>query len=56
MSPAALDLAEQLLTYDPLQRITAAQAMETPYFTQEAPTASRPIGCVHICHIILKDT
>lgn len=43
MSPAALDLAEQLLTYDPNQRITALQAMSTPYFTQE-PTASRPVG------------
>lgn len=46
MSPAALDLAEQLLTYDPTQRITASQAMDTPYFTEEEPPASRPIGCV----------
>lgn len=47
MSPAALDLAEELLNYDPLQRITATQAIETPYFTQEAPSASRPTGCVY---------
>ncbi len=44
MSPAALDLAEQLLTYDPIQRITALQAMSMPYFTQEVPPASRPVG------------
>lgn len=46
MSPAALDLAEQLLAYDPLRRINAVQAMETPYFTQEAPSASLPTGYV----------
>jgi CTD kinase subunit alpha len=52
MSPAALDLAERLLTYDPLRRIAATQALETPYFTQEEPTALRPTGCVHACSII----
>ncbi|KIK06658.1 hypothetical protein K443DRAFT_129601 [Laccaria amethystina LaAM-08-1] len=44
MSSAALDLAEQLLTYDPSQRATAVQAMEAPYFTQEAPSPEPPVG------------
>ncbi|KAJ3576168.1 hypothetical protein NP233_g578 [Leucocoprinus birnbaumii] len=44
MSPAALDLAEQLLAYDPLRRLSALQAMEAPYFTQEAPAAQLPEG------------
>jgi CTD kinase subunit alpha len=44
MSPAALDLAEQLLAYDPSQRITAVQAMEAPYFVKEQPPAERPTG------------
>jgi CTD kinase subunit alpha len=46
MSSAALDLAEQLLTYDPSQRVTAVQAMEAPYFTQEAPSPEPPVGFV----------
>lgn len=44
MSPAALDLAERLLAYDPSQRVAALQAMEAPYFTQEIPPAARPVG------------
>jgi len=44
MSPAALDLAEKLLEYDPSRRITAVQAMETPYFIEEKPSAERPVG------------
>ena len=44
MSPTALDLAEQLLTYDPSRRITAVQAMEAPYFVKEQPPAERPTG------------
>ncbi|KAF7332236.1 Pkinase-domain-containing protein [Mycena kentingensis (nom. inval.)] len=44
MSVPALDLAEQLLCYDPETRITATQALETPYFTQEAPAAEAPTG------------
>ncbi|KAF7352761.1 CTD kinase subunit alpha [Mycena venus] len=40
----ALDLAEQLLCYDPTARVTAAQAMEAPYFTQEDPPAKAPVG------------
>jgi CTD kinase subunit alpha len=46
MSPAALDLAEQLLEYDPLRRLSALEAMEAPYFTQEAPAAQLPAGYV----------
>ncbi|KAJ7771407.1 Pkinase-domain-containing protein [Mycena maculata] len=46
MSPAALDLAERLLCYDPTARATAVQAMEAPYFTQEEPPASAPVGLV----------
>lgn len=46
MSPAALDLAEQLLEYDPLQRLSALQAMDAPYFTQETPAAQLPTGYV----------
>ena len=42
MSPAALDLAEQLLDFDPTQRVTAIQAMETPYFLTEEPKAEKP--------------
>ncbi|KAJ2936928.1 hypothetical protein H1R20_g174, partial [Candolleomyces eurysporus] len=44
MSPAALDLAEMLLTFDPSRRVSAQAAMETPYFTQEQPPAERPTG------------
>lgn len=52
MSPAALDLAEQLLAYDPSQRVTALQAMDAPYFTEETPSASRPVGCVSFWSLI----
>ena len=52
MSPAALDLAEQLLSYDPSQRVTALQAMSAPYFTKETPYASRPVGCVSLLSLI----
>lgn len=52
MSPAALDLAEQLLAYDPSQRVTASQAMNAPYFTKETPLASRPVGCVSLSSLI----
>ncbi|KAF5369926.1 hypothetical protein D9758_001012 [Tetrapyrgos nigripes] len=44
MSPAALDLAERLLDYDPSRRATAVQAMDAPYFTEEEPAPERPIG------------
>jgi CTD kinase subunit alpha len=44
MSPAALDLAERLLAYDPSQRVNALQAIDAPYFTQEEPRAMLPTG------------
>jgi CTD kinase subunit alpha len=47
MSPAALDLAERLLAYDPSQRANALQAMDAPYFTQEEPRATPPVGFVY---------
>ncbi|PCH41018.1 Pkinase-domain-containing protein [Wolfiporia cocos MD-104 SS10] len=42
LSPAGLDLAERLLTYDPAQRVAAAQALEAAYFNQEQPTPAAP--------------
>ena len=48
LSPAGLDLAERLLAYDPAQRVTAAQALEAPYFHQEQPPAEPPTGYVII--------
>ncbi|KAG6854819.1 hypothetical protein C0991_001246 [Blastosporella zonata] len=48
MSPAALDLAERLLAYNPLERATALQAMEAPYFTDEEPKAVLPTGLATI--------
>ncbi|TDL29746.1 Pkinase-domain-containing protein [Rickenella mellea] len=44
MSSAGLDLAEQLLCFDPDQRITATRALETPYFTTEQPRPQLPIS------------
>lgn len=44
MSPAGLDLAEKLLAYDPVQRVTAQDALEAPYFRQEQPPAALPVG------------
>ncbi|KAI1795234.1 Pkinase-domain-containing protein [Ganoderma leucocontextum] len=44
LSPAGLDLAEQLLSWNPERRITATQALEAPYFNQEQPPAATPVG------------
>lgn len=44
MSPAALDLAEHLLSYDPEVRFTATQAMNAPYFLTEEPAQVKPDG------------
>jgi serine/threonine protein kinase len=46
LSPAGLDLAERLLTYDPAQRVTAVDALEASYFRQEDPPAALPVGYV----------
>lgn len=54
LSPAALDLAEQLLAFDPSKRVTAAQALEAPYFHQEQPPAEVPVRFVLIhCSTVL---
>lgn len=42
LSPAGLDLAERLLTYDPSKRATALQALEAPYFITEEPREMLP--------------
>ncbi|KAH7105565.1 Pkinase-domain-containing protein [Auriculariales sp. MPI-PUGE-AT-0066] len=44
MSPAGLDLAEALLTFNPKKRVTAAGALRMPYFTTEEPQAEMPSG------------
>ncbi|KAH9006845.1 Pkinase-domain-containing protein, partial [Lactarius hatsudake] len=44
LSPAGLDLAEELLAFDPLHRVTALQALEAPYFKAEAPSPAMPTG------------
>jgi hypothetical protein len=46
MSPAAMDLGEMLLMYDPKHRVSAADAMETPYFKSEEPRPELPTGYV----------
>lgn len=38
VSPEALDLLDKLLRYDHQQRLTAAEAMEHPYFCKTPPT------------------
>lgn len=40
-TPAALDLLQGLLTYDPSQRLTATAALDHPYF-REAPAPAHP--------------
>ena len=44
LSPAGLDLAEELLAFDPLHRITAVQALEAAYFKSEEPPPAMPTG------------
>jgi CTD kinase subunit alpha len=44
LSPAGLDLAEELLAFDPLHRITAVQALEAAYLTVEEPPPAMPTG------------
>lgn len=40
--PAALDVAEALLTYDPKKRASASVAKKMAYFTSDAPRPRRP--------------
>lgn len=42
LSPAALSLVQSLLEYNPAKRITAADALETPFFTVEQPEKELP--------------
>ncbi|KAH8830516.1 hypothetical protein DL96DRAFT_1593255 [Flagelloscypha sp. PMI_526] len=44
MSPAGINLAEKLLAFDPDQRVTAMQALDDPYFTEEEPAADIPVN------------
>ncbi|CAE6484209.1 unnamed protein product [Rhizoctonia solani] len=48
LSPAALDLAESLLAYDPNKRATAAQALQASYFVSEGPPPEKPVGLATI--------
>lgn len=48
MSPAALDLAEGLLTYDPERRLTASDALNAPYFVSEDPPMALPVGLANV--------
>ncbi|QRW02148.1 Cdc2-related kinase, arginine/serine-rich [Ceratobasidium sp. AG-Ba] len=48
LSPAALDLAESLLTYDPNKRASAAQALKSSYFVSESPAPEKPVGLASI--------
>jgi CTD kinase subunit alpha len=44
LSPSGMELAEELLHYDPSKRISATQALQHPYFTQEQPPPQQPTG------------
>jgi len=46
LSPAALDLVQALLEYNPANRITATNALDTPFFTAETPEKELP-KCVN---------
>jgi len=55
MSVEALNLAERLLEYDPARRITARDAIESPYFTTELPEPEKPVGYVSLRHAVYMD-
>ncbi|KAJ1959726.1 kinase subunit of RNA polymerase II carboxy-terminal domain kinase I, partial [Dispira parvispora] len=42
MTPEAMHLMEQLLQFNPKQRLSAQQALEHPYFTSEQPKPAPP--------------
>ncbi|WVQ84884.1 hypothetical protein IAT38_007047 [Cryptococcus sp. DSM 104549] len=42
LSPAALDLVEGLLYYDPVKRLSASAALKTAYFLTEDPPMEKP--------------
>jgi len=42
LSPAALDLVQALLSYNPSTRTSATNALKTPYFTEEQPLEEIP--------------
>jgi CTD kinase subunit alpha len=42
LSPAAKDLAEGLLHFDPKKRLSATAALRTAYFTSEDPPMEMP--------------
>jgi len=44
LSQPALDLAEELLAYDPAKRATAVHALQAPYFHKELPRPEKPTG------------
>lgn len=46
MSPGALDLVQSLLEYNPIKRITAADALQAPFFTTEGPEMVPPVEYV----------
>ena len=48
LSPAGLDLAEHLLTFNPALRATAVQALDASYFKQEQPPPELPTGYVYL--------
>lgn len=55
LTPAGLDLAERLLYYDPTQRVTAQQALESGYFKEEQPPPMLPVGWVLIRTLFYGD-
>jgi len=48
LSPCGMELAEELLHYDPSKRISAAQALQHPYFTHEQPPPQQPTGLISL--------